>query len=202
MTKAQPVLGEICVAHCATPCESAWRRCWSWLSKPPPRLAALVNGSPSSPPCRIIAVPWCAADAGSSPSIPQDWAGEVTGRRPLRRAWLRGCSAMRCAYCALRRSRRSRQKPERAIHRRFRAKAPVQFNSSPGQRRGETRSNFSKPRRGDPTLAQGNALGHGTPFQQALKGRSNPDPRLRHALARPFRAFIRLPIQSQGVAPG
>ena len=53
---------------------------------------------------------------------------------------------------------------------------------------------FTKPRRGVPTLAQGNALGNATPFHKALKGRSNPDPWWLRALVRPFRAFIRLAL--------
>jgi len=61
---------------------------------------------------------------------------------------------------------------------------------------------ITKPRRGDPNLAQGNALGNATPFQKALKGRSNPNPRLRRSLARPFRALVCLAVESQGVAPG
>jgi hypothetical protein len=39
-------------------------------------------------------------------------------------------------------------------------------------------------------------------FHQALKGRSNPKPQLRDALARPFRALIRFAMQTQGVALG
>jgi antitoxin ParD1/3/4 len=39
-----------------------------------------------------------------------------------------------------------------------------------------------KPRRGGPTLAQGNALGNAVQIHQALKGRSNPNPQLRDKL--------------------
>jgi hypothetical protein len=51
---------------------------------------------------------------------------------------------------------------------------PRRGNSSPPQGDALRNANQAKPRRSVPTPAQGNALGYATPFQEALKGRSNP----------------------------